>query len=176
MSDMLICVDAMDRQIGTAEKLRCHKDGLLHRAFSVFLVDGDRMLLQRRALSKYHSGGKWANSCCSHPRDGESLEEAVPRRLKEELGLECRCEEVGSFVYRHWFENGLTEYEYDHVFVGRYTGEVFPAPEEIMDTKWFEIKDILSLMNDRADMFAPWFITAFPLVLKQLKYPGTGLL
>lgn len=171
MSDILICVDALDRQTGTADKLRCHRDGLLHRAFSVFLLDGSRLLLQRRAINKYHSGGKWANSCCSHPRDGENLEEAVTRRLKEELGIECRCEELGSFVYRHCFENGITEYEYDHVFLGRYSGELFPDPKEIMEVKWFEIEDIIDLTSSQADIFAPWFISAFPLVLRELGYP-----
>ena len=176
MSDMLICVDALDRQIGTAEKLCCHREGLLHRAFSVFLFDGSRILLQRRALNKYHSGGKWANACCSHPRDGESLEEAVPRRLREELGIECRCKEIGSFVYRHCFENGLTEYEYDHVFLGNFEGRLYPSPEEIMDVKWFKIKEMISLANDKADMFAPWFITAFPMVLKHLLAQDAHLL
>ena len=116
MSDMLICVDALDRQIGSADKLRCHREGLLHRAFSVFLVDGSRFLLQRRALDKYHSGGLWANSCCSHPRLGESLPEAVNRRLFEELGVSCPCQEIGSFVYRHQFSSEPVSYTHLDVY------------------------------------------------------------
>lgn len=168
MSDMLICVDALDRQIGAADKQRCHSEGLLHRAFSIFLVDGSRLLLQRRALHKYHSGGLWANSCCSHPRDGESLQDAVQRRLFEELGVHCPCSEVGSFVYRHCFSPELYEYEYDHVFMGSFQGTVFPNPEEIMETRWFEREELLRLMNEQPDQFASWFITALPMVLKCL--------
>ena len=166
MSDLLICVDALDRQIGTADKVSCHKQGLLHRAFSVFLVDGSRMLPQRRALGKYHSGGKWANACCSHPRDGETLAQAVPRRLQEELDIVCDCSEVGSFVYRHCFTPELYEYEYDHVFLGTWRGEVFPNPEEIMETRWFGKDELIALMNEKPDMFSAWFITVFPLVLQ----------
>lgn len=168
MTDRLICVDALDRQIGTADKLRCHREGLLHRAFSIFLMDGSRFLLQRRALDKYHSGGLWANACCSHPRVGETLPEAVSRRLFEELGISCPCREVGSFVYRHQFSPELFEYEYDHVFLGHFRGNVFPNPEEIMEVRWFELEELLSLMNQKPDMFASWFITALPMVLKQL--------
>ena len=166
MTDMLICVDALDQQVGTMDKIRCHREGILHRAFSIFLVDGDRMLLQRRALNKYHSGGKWANACCSHPRNGEALTQAVYRRLDEELGIRCDCMEIGSFVYRHCFTPTLYEYEYDHVFVGTWRGEVFPNPDEIMEVKWFDKKVLLSLMNEKPDMFCTWFITAFPIVLQ----------
>lgn len=168
MSDMLICVDALDRQIGSADKLRCHREGLLHRAFSVFLVDGSRMLLQRRALHKYHSGGLWANACCSHPRAGENLQDAVSRRLFEELSIQCPCQEIGSFVYRQRFSSGLYEYEYDHVFLGHFQGRVFPNQDEIMEVRWFEIQELLRLMNEKPDVFACWFITALPMVLKQL--------
>lgn len=170
MSDMLICVDALDRPIGSADKLRCHREGLLHRAFSVFLVDGSRILLQRRALHKYHSGGLWANACCSHPRVGETLPDAVSRRLFEELGVQCDCREIGSFVYRHRFSPELYEYEYDHVFMGNYQGNVFPNQDEIMEVRWFETDELLTLMQEKPDMFASWFITALPMVLK-IRYP-----
>lgn len=166
MTDNLICVDVLDRQTGTADKESCHRQGLLHRAFSVFLYDGDRLLLQRRAKNKYHSGGKWANSCCSHPRDGESLEQAVERRLTEELGVRCPYKEIGSFVYRHEFCKDLYEYEYDHVFIGKYSGPVKPNPAEIMDTAWVEKRELVRRMNETPDEFAVWFITALPMVLK----------
>lgn len=167
--DELICVDALDRQIGTADKAYCHRYGILHRAFSIFLYHGDKLLLQRRALGKYHSGGKWANSCCSHPRAGETLEVAVERRLYEELGVkECPCREIGSFVYRHSFSPELYEYEYDHVFVGEYEGEVHPDESEIMDTRWYGRNELTKLMNEEPERFAPWFITALPMVLKEI--------
>lgn len=173
MSDQLICVDVLDRQIGTADKLRCHKEGLLHRAFSIFLMDGNRILLQQRALGKYHSGGLWANSCCSHPRDGEDLETATQRRLAEELGVTCPVREIGSFVYRHRFSPELYEYELDHVFVGHFQGEVTPNPEEIMAVRWFEKEELISLMNKQPELFAAWFITALPMVLKHVSAEHT---
>lgn len=169
MEDRLICVDPLDRAIGVAEKMECHRRGLLHRAFSVFLYHGDQVLLQRRALDKYHSGGKWANACCSHPRDGEELYSAVQRRLKEELGISCRCKEVGSFVYRHQFSPELFEYEYDHVFVGEYTGEVFPNPQEVLEVKWFPKHEIVSLLTQSPEQFAVWFLTAFPMAYRAME-------
>lgn len=118
--DQLILVDLDDVPIGSAGKAEVHRRGLLHRAFSVFLTDGERMLLQRRSRGKYHSGGLWANACCSHPRAGESLEQAVPRRLKEELGISCPVEELFSFHYFSQYGPQLFEYELDHVFLGRW--------------------------------------------------------
>lgn len=169
MEDLLICVDPLDVPVGTMGKEECHRRGLLHRAFSIFLYDGERVLLQRRALHKYHSGGLWANSCCSHPRHGETLEEAVQRRLMDELGVSCPCREVGSFVYRHQFAPDLYEYEYDHVFVGAYAGTVTPNPEEIMETRWYAKEEILSLLTQDPARFAPWFITAFPMAFNHMK-------
>ena len=169
MEELLICVNPLDEEVGTAGKEECHRKGLLHRAFSVFLYDGERVLLQRRALNKYHSGGLWANACCSHPRAGEALDEAVQRRLLEELGVSCPCREVGSFVYRHTFSPELFEYEYDHVFVGAYSGQVMPDPQEIMDTRWYTKAEIVALLTQDPDRFAPWFITALPMALREMK-------
>ena len=107
------------------EKMEAHKKGLLHRAFSVFIFNGKgEMLLQQRALNKYHSGGLWTNACCSHPMPGEKTEDAADRRLKEELGFETPLEKIFDFVYKAEFDNGLTEYEFDHVFAGEYEGEI----------------------------------------------------
>ena len=97
--DELILVDLSDHEIGTMDKAEAHRIGRLHRAFSVFIVHGGKMLLQRRNSKKYHSGGLWANACCSHPRKGESLEAAAARRLSEELGISCAVTELFSFVY-----------------------------------------------------------------------------
>lgn len=163
--DELILVDLLDRETGTAGKMRCHEEGLLHRAFSVFLVHGDEILLQRRAKGKYHSGGLWTNSCCSHPRQGESLPRAVERRLSEELGVTgVDCEEVGSFVYRQAFENGIVEFEYDHIFVGFYDGQVEPDPEEADAVAWVALGDVLADLQSRPERYSSWFMTAAPLV------------
>ena len=131
MQDELILVDLFDRAIGHGEKLDVHRRRLLHRAFSVFLVDENgRWLLQKRADGKYHSGGLWANACCSHPRWGETLPQAVSRRLQEELGITGEARELFSFIYYTPFPS-LSEYEYDHVFLLLHSGPVTPNPEEI---------------------------------------------
>lgn len=167
--DELVLVDLLDRQIGVASKLRCHEEGLLHRAFSVFLVDGSRMLLQRRALGKYHSGGLWTNACCSHPRSGEELARAVGRRLSEELGVEgCPCRELGSFVYRARFEGGLCEYECDHVFVGEFRGIAHPDPAEVAELRWVEASEVERWLRREPDSFTAWFVTAAPMVLAEM--------
>ncbi len=171
--DLLILVDVLDRQIGTASKLRAHVDGLLHRAFSVVLVrrhgDAWEILLTKRAEGKYHSAGLWTNACCSHPRAGESLDEAVPRRLKEELGIEgVDCREVGSFVYRHVFADGLSEYEYDHTFVAAYDGEVHPDPTESSDARWVSEDELVAGLCERPDEFSAWCAPAMSLALRAL--------
>lgn len=173
--DDLICVDIQDQEIGKATKEECHKKGLLHRAFSVFLYHDGKLLIQRRALEKYHSGGLWTNACCSHPRCQESLTEAVRRRLYQELSVVCSCEEVGEFIYFHKFHNEMYEYEYDHVFIGQYYGEISPDKEEIMDLKWIEIADLSESMLHNPEQYTVWFLTAAPMVIKKLtggKKPG----
>ena len=167
--DNLILVDIFDRQVGTMGKQRAHEEGLLHRAFSVFLYHDDKMLIQRRALHKYHSGGLWANSCCSHPRDGEALDEAVSRRLQEELGVACDCREIFSFVYRHQFHESLYEYEYDHVFAGNYDGSFKLNPEEAMDAKWIDIDELAEDLVTHPEKYCVWFITAAPRVISYIR-------
>ena len=129
MEEQVILVDEHDREIGTDAKLSAHAAGKLHRAFSVFIFDTDgNMLLQRRAATKYHSGGLWSNTCCSHPRPGESVHEAAQRRLQEEMGLDCSLQLALSFTYRKELGNGLSEYEYNHVFLGQFNGTPAPNP------------------------------------------------
>src|ERR1700743_3243063 len=126
-SDMqqVVLVDESDKEIGVMEKMEAHEKALLHRAFSVFIFDASgRMLLQRRALAKYHSGGLWTNACCSHPRPGETVQAAAERRLVEELGFSTPLCKAFEFIYRADFANGLTEYEFDHVFAGAFEGMV----------------------------------------------------
>lgn len=171
--DRLILVDLADEPVGEAGKMEAHRKGLLHRAFSVFLCDGDRLLVQKRAAGKYHSAGLWANTCCSHPRVGESLEDAVRRRLRQETGIGCPVSHLTSFVYRAVFpETGLTEYELDHVFVGRYAGPFSPDPAEIEAMKYMPMHWIAEDLRRCPQRYAPWFITAFPMVYRHFMQQG----
>ena len=130
----MILVNETDEVKGAAGKMEAHKKGLLHRAFSVFVFNQrGEMLLQQRAMNKYHSGGLWTNACCSHPEPNEETEEAAMRRLKEEMGFETDLEKVFDFVYKAEFENGLVEYEFDHVYTGEYDGDIKFSKEEVMD-------------------------------------------
>lgn len=157
----LILVDMDDRQIGQGEKMDVHQRGLLHRAFSVFLFSGDSLLIQRRAEGKYHSAGLWANTCCSHPRTGQSLQEAARERLYLECGIEgVELHEGGRFIYRAVFPNGLAEYEVDHVFAGEYTGDFRPNPEEVSQLRYVPIPELKRDMLAHPDRYAVWFFTA----------------
>lgn len=159
--DALVLVDGLDREIGTASKLEAHTKGLLHRAFSVVLArtgnDGPQLLLAQRAAGKYHSAGLWANSCCSHPRAGEALVDAAYRRVREELGVEAvRLREVGSFAYRAVFDNGLSEYEYDHVLVGSCAGDLAPDPHEVGGLRWVGLDQLAQELASQPERFAAW--------------------
>ena len=159
--DELILVDIDDRETGHGGKLAVHQQGLLHRAFSLFLFDGNRLLIQKRAAGKYHSAGLWANTCCSHPRSGETLQEAVIRRLGFECGIKnVEVREAGSFIYRACFDNGLTEYECDHVFTGEYNGPISPDPDEIAELCWVELDVLKRDMLEHPELYAAWFFTA----------------
>jgi isopentenyl-diphosphate delta-isomerase len=167
----LILVDENDRLVGFEAKLRAHQNGgKLHRAFSVFVFDGaGRMLLQRRAQGKYHFGGLWTNACCSHPRKGEKLEDAVHRRLREEFGFDTELEEVFSFVYRSSDpKSGLTEHEFDHVFCGRYDGEPRPNPNEIDDWKWVSFAELMADLQSNPSHYTPWLRVAIQRVIEAL--------
>lgn len=173
----VILVDLDDREIGTAEKLEAHRKGLLHRAFSIFLVDGvpvqdgGKMLLQRRAEGKYHSGGLWTNACCSHQRPNATLETSVHDRLKAELGIDCPLEEQFSFVYRTPFPNGLSEYEYDHVFLGTYPegGPLDPDPVETSACQWVEMTRLKEDLLRHPETYTSWFIIAAPTLIHRLE-------
>lgn len=159
--DMLILVDGFDREIGSASKLRTHVEGLLHRAFSVVLVrDGEsglELLLAQRAAGKYHSAGLWANSCCSHPRAGEQLLDAAYRRVEEELGCEAvDLREIAAFAYRAEFDDGLCEYEYDHVLVGRCAGDLAPDSSEVGDVRWIGCDALAAELAQEPKKFAVW--------------------
>ena len=154
----VIAVDEHDRETGTVDKMEAHRRGVLHRAFSIFVFDeADRLLLQRRARGKYHSGGLWSNTCCSHPRVGESLLDAAHRRLREEMGFDCRLDPVFGFVYRAVLDRGLVEHEYDHVLAGRFQGTPTPDEAEVDDWQWESIPGIRSRLAENAGAFTAWF-------------------
>ena len=171
--DRLILVDGLDRQTGTTSKLQAHEQGLLHRAFSVVLVRrtdaGTELLLARRAEGKYHSGGLWANSCCSHPRAGEAVMDAAYRRVQEELGCGARgLAEVGAFAYRAVFENGLAEHEYDHVLVGDCVGEPRPDASEVGGVRWIGIDALAAELAEKPEQFCAWAPMVLSMALAHL--------
>lgn len=156
--EQLILVDQHDKEIGIEEKIKAHKEGKLHRAFSVFILNSKgQLMLQKRANDKYHSGGLWTNTCCSHPRPGEPVESAAIRRLSEEMGFSCPLKELFSFIYKTGFDNGLMEHEFDHVFVGTYDGQPKINPGEVAEYKWIGIKELLKDMEENPQNYTFWF-------------------
>jgi isopentenyl-diphosphate delta-isomerase len=165
MSQEVILVNENDEQVGTIEKMEAHRRALLHRAFSVFVFNGKgEMLLQQRSKNKYHSGGLWTNACCSHPRPFETTEEGAMRRLQEELGFNTELKKIFDFTYRSEFDNGLTEFEFDHVFLGEYNGKIQPNMEEINDCCFMSPGDIEEKLGSHPQKFTPWFHIAYPMV------------
>lgn len=167
MEDKLVVVDLLDRKIGEGYKKSVHENRVLHRAFSVFIVHGDKMLLQQRAYSKYHSGGLWANACCSHPRVGEKLSDAVNRRLFEELGISLKTEEIFQFVYYQEYDK-VSEFEYDHFFLGEYCGDIKINRNEIEKIQWVDMEQLMNDILSMPNKYCSWFLVAFPMVLKYL--------
>lgn len=161
MTDHVILVDAFDRPIGTATKLAAHREGRLHRAFSVFIRNNaGGLLLQQRAGRKYHSAGLWSNACCSHPRPGEATGDAARRRLVEELGLSCPLEHAFGMIYRADVGRGLVEYEYDHIYLGTWNGSPRPDPAEVAAWEWVPLDTLLDDVLRRPDRFTYWFRVA----------------
>ena len=159
----VILVNEHDIPAGLMEKMEAHKKGLLHRAFSVFIFNSKgEMLLQQRAVNKYHSGGLWTNSCCSHPQPGEDIAVSAEKRLQEEMGFTTKLEKIFDFVYRAEFSNGLTEYEFDHVFAGEHEGDVAYNKDEVMDYCYKNIEEIRYLLREHSGKFTEWFHLAFP--------------
>lgn len=155
--DEVILVDEKDNQIGTAEKIAAHRSGKMHRAISVFVFNSrGELLLQKRAKDKYHSGGLWTNTCCSHPIPGESVDRAAHRRLMEEMGFECKLKEAFTFTYKVNFPNGLTEHEFDHVFIGRFDGRPVPDKKEAEDWKWVTLDGLGKDMEKNPGAYTYW--------------------
>jgi isopentenyl-diphosphate delta-isomerase len=159
----IILVDENDVPIGTMEKIEVHQKALLHRAFSVFIFNSKgEMLLQKRANNKYHSPALWTNACCSHPAPGQATLSAATQRLQEEMGFTTDLEKVFDFIYKASFENGLTEHEFDHVFIGTYDNEIIPNKEEVSDFCYQTIEQIRNSLQTDPHKYTAWFKIAFP--------------
>ena len=158
----VILVNQENEQIGTMPKMEAHEKALLHRAFSVFIVnDEGEIMLQQRAASKYHSPLLWTNTCCSHQRVGESNLDAGKRRLQEEMGFEAELKELFSFIYKAPFDNGLTEHEYDHVMIGNFNKEPKINPEEVEAWKWMSPELVKKDITDNPKEYTVWFKIIF---------------
>lgn len=156
--EQVILVNEKDEPIGLSEKLRAHQNGLLHRAVSVFVFNSSgELLLQKRAATKYHGGGLWTNTCCTHPREAETTEACAHRRLKEEMGFDCELEEKFSFIYKAEVENGLIEHEFDHVFFGVYDGDIKPTSDEVEDHTFVAISDVIRALEKSPEQYSVWF-------------------
>jgi isopentenyl-diphosphate delta-isomerase len=161
----VVLVNEQDEFIGTMEKMEAHEKGLLHRAFSVFIFnDQGEMLIQRRALKKYHSGGLWTNACCSHPFPNEDVHHAAERRTNEELGIQIELTKAFSFTYKAALDNGLTEYEFDHVFIGKFNGPLAPNQDEVGDYAYLDINYLQSHIKQFPGKYTIWFQIAFPML------------
>lgn len=158
----VILVDTNDQPIGLMPKLEAHQKAVLHRAFSVFILnDQNEIMLQQRAHHKYHSPLLWTNTCCSHQRQGESNVQAGRRRLFEEMGFETELTELFHFIYKAPFDNGLTEHELDHVMIGRYSGQPQINPEEVEAWQWMAIEDVQADMQQQPEKYTVWFRIIF---------------
>lgn len=162
MIEKVILVDENDFPIGLMEKIEAHQKALLHRAFSVFILNSKgELLLQQRAFDKYHSPGLWTNTCCSHQRDGESNLQAATRRLKQEMGMQTPLKELFSFIYKAPFDNGLTEHEYDHVLIGFSDETPMINPKEVADYRWKKLSDIKQDISLNPKKYTVWFKIIF---------------
>ena len=158
----VVLVDRNDNPMGLMPKLEAHEKGVLHRAFSVFILNKKgQLMLQRRALDKYHSPGLWTNTCCSHPRESEGNIEAGVRRLKEEMGFTTPLMPMFSFIYKSKFDNGLTEHEFDHVLLGYYDKQPFINKIEVSDWKWMSLDKIILEIKNKPEDFTVWFKIIF---------------
>lgn len=171
--ETVVLVDTDDREIGVAEKLQAHRQGLLHRAFSVFILNkAGELLLQRRSSTKYHSGGLWTNTCCSHPRPAEDVGQAARRRLREEMGIDAELAPVFTFLYEAKLDSGLTEHELDHVLIGHYEGDPNPNPVEVEGWWWVAVEEVERDIERRPGAYTVWFKLGLPKLLAALRANG----
>ena len=171
----VILVNDQDEQIGTMGKMEAHRKAHLHRAFSVFIFNAKgEMLLQRRALNKYHSGGLWTNACCSHPLPGEDTADAAKRRLREEMGFDTPLHKAFTFTYKAVFDNGLTEFEFDHVFIGHYDGPIAANRDEVSDYTYKSVEEVRSNLSSHPHKYTEWFRIALPRLDEYMVSNGVG--
>jgi isopentenyl-diphosphate delta-isomerase len=167
--EQVILVNKEDEQIGLMEKMEAHQKGYLHRAFSIFVFnDNNELLLQKRAVQKYHSGGLWTNTCCSHPRVGESLVAAGTRRMEEEMGFTCTMDPVFSFIYKAELDNNLIEHELDHILIGKYNQAPVPNPDEVADWKYIDLDLLTADLEANPQNYTVWFKLVFDQVKAHL--------
>ena len=160
--EKVILVNQNDEQIGLMNKLEAHEKAVLHRAFSVFVLnDKNELMLQQRAYQKYHSPLLWTNTCCSHQRNGETNIQAGTRRLHEEMGFVTEIKELFHFIYKAPFDNGLTEHELDHVMIGYYNKEPKINTEEVESYKWMPIEDVKIDIKNQPEIYTIWFKIIF---------------
>ncbi|MGA0415932.1 MAG: isopentenyl-diphosphate Delta-isomerase [Flavobacteriaceae bacterium] len=160
--EKVLLVDTQDRVLGTMSKLKAHQKGVLHRAFSVFILNRQNaLMLQQRAWDKYHSPGLWTNTCCSHQREGEDSLTAGKRRLQEEMGLEAPLTPLFTFIYKAPFDNGLTEHELDHVLLGYSEQSPNPNPQEVADWQWMPLEEVQQRLTEQPEQFTVWFKIIF---------------
>ncbi|MCL1668801.1 isopentenyl-diphosphate Delta-isomerase [Elizabethkingia ursingii] len=158
MEEKVVLVNPNDDVLGVMEKMQAHQNGLLHRAFSVFLFNQEgKMLLQQRSATKYHSPDKWTNACCSHPRENETYLDGAKRRIHEELGINCELEEKFHFIYKADVGQGLWEHELDHVFIGNYNGEYQLNPDEVSAIRFVTMEELDEEIANKPELFTEWF-------------------
>ena len=175
IEEQVILVNENDEQIGLMPKMEAHEKALLHRAFSVFIFnDENQLMLQQRALDKYHSPGLWTNTCCSHQRNGESNIQAGKRRLQEEMGFVVNLQESISFMYKAPFDNGLTEHEYDHVLLGKYNDEPIINTDEVASWKWMPLEDVKVDIALHPELYTEWFKVIFDKFYEHLNITNEG--
>lgn len=156
--DLIVLVNENDEQIGSIGKLEAHQKGLLHRAFSIIVWnDQHEILIHQRAIGKYHSEGLWTNTCCSHPKVGETILEAAHRRLQEEMGFDCELQQKFHFIYQVELENQLIENELDHVLIGTFNQNPSPNPEEVEDYRWISLEQLKNEIAEKPAQFTFWF-------------------
>lgn len=156
--DLIVLVNENDEHIGSIGKLEAHQKGLLHRAFSIIVWnDQHEILIHQRATGKYHSEGLWTNTCCSHPKLGETILEAAHRRLQEEMGFDCELQQKFHFIYQVELENQLIENELDHVLIGIFNQNPSPNPEEVKDYRWISLKKLKTEIAEKPAQFTFWF-------------------
>jgi isopentenyl-diphosphate delta-isomerase len=158
IEDIIVLVNENDENIGSIGKLEAHQKGLLHRAFSIIVWNNqNQILIHQRAFGKYHSEGLWTNTCCSHPKMGETVIEAAHRRLKEEMGFDCQLEQKFHFIYKVELENQLIENELDHVLIGKFNENPSPNPDEVNDYRWISLPELKKEIDEKPTTFTFWF-------------------